>query len=219
MRTVALAGLVGAAGALLMPPCPLSVGAPVGGTAGQFIDLNGDNLLDIVYSFSKGDIPGGGGGEPGTYTAIATFLNTGNGSYCAHYDWASSDDFLTTWYRVVGRCVNNMTALYPTCPDSFVKNQGLLTVPCAMDAFYTQTPNTVRHGQFLDINNDGFNDIVYAYGEGSGDSALGTFLNVKGEGFCILQVQEVLEDQCMSNARDIFPKCGEGRSNRSSVGP
>eukprot|EP00756_Hemistasia_phaeocysticola_P033047 Hpha_TRINITY_DN16444_c0_g3::TRINITY_DN16444_c0_g3_i1::g.161840::m.161840 len=216
-----VAGLMGAAQGLLMPPCPLSVGAPVGGMAGQFVDINGDGLQDIVYSFSKGDIPGGGGGEPGTYTAIATFLNTGNESFCSHYEFASSDDFLTTWYRVVGRCIDNMTALYPPCPDTLVRNKGLLTVPCAMNAYYTQTPTTVQHGQFLDINNDGLVDLVYAYGEGSGDSALATFLNIKGEGFCILSVQEVLEDQCMGNARQVFPYCGpeHHRSNRTSVDP
>eukprot|EP01062_Namystynia_karyoxenos_P056860 TRINITY_DN47790_c0_g1_i1.p1 TRINITY_DN47790_c0_g1~~TRINITY_DN47790_c0_g1_i1.p1 ORF type:complete len:246 (+),score=62.09 TRINITY_DN47790_c0_g1_i1:82-738(+) len=203
------------ASALLMPPCPLASGAPVGGVAGQFIDINHDGKPDIVYSFSKGDIPGGGGGEPGTYTALATFLNTGRGGFCLHYQYPQSD-FFRTWYQIVGRCVDNVETLYPPCNTTEIATTSLLIPPCAMSAYYTQTPNTVQHGQFIDINLDGYPDVVYAYGEGSGDSALATFLNVNGTGFCNLVSQEVLADQCMDKARDRYPPCdGAAHSNRS----
>lgn len=208
----------------------MALAAPVGGVGARFVDINADGRVDMVYSFSKGEKPGGQSGDIVTSTAVATYINTGGG-FCLHYNATCAvtttgvcdsppRGFYDTWSTIAGSCICDAHApyeptcksseAYPPCPPGVLPDGALLATPCAMNAFYAGTPRTVSHGDFVDVNHDGYPDIVYSYVEGPGESAVATFFNVGGAGFCLEYEQEALQDQCINGARDMFPPCGGG---------
>ena len=179
-------------------PCPIFAGPPVGGSTGLFVDLNGDGLKDVVYSFSKGN-------QQGEYTAAATFLNTGKG-YCLEASYPEQPkNFYALWRNIVGMCVAGAVELYPPCPARAAGATRFIT-PCALFAYYPQTYGTVQHGTLVDVTGDGLPEMLYAYAEGVADSAQATFLNLNGT-FCLSYAQEIFQDQCLPNASKVFKPC------------
>ena len=83
---------------LLIPPCALNAYYPqtFGSVQhGLLSDINGDGLVDIIYSYSEGV----------AQSAIATFLQTKNNTFCNLYQQQVLSD----------QCVPNASSLYPPC--------------------------------------------------------------------------------------------------------
>ena len=176
---------------------------------GQFADVNGDGLMDVVYSFSYDCY----GCTPETQ---CVYINNGKG-------WVLSSKYTPPHTTENAAATENgaESEIKQDSAGSRSRFNGTTETSPPVEPHTTNTTETWRvptnmqingpdgsswvNGQSLDVNGDGLLDFVVARSQ-SGPFYYGTYLNT-GKGYCVSYENGAQHNDRMANGDSGIPQC------------